>query len=214
MEAWFNDHIEAAFSNTSPVIPDEANALLNEAGLADVNGDGRGGLPDDAPVVFEIQVDNRWTDRVQVANRTTKTVADLGITANAHPVDWSPYNAALKQGSHRAVMSRPRAIQTDDDDFHPDRVGQSLHACQGMATRGLGALIDDYGQGSPPPHPGLDDGRCGRGQALHIAFSNPIYFHFDASPMDGCPTAEDGDVQLIFHSVSRTLVMFERLHQK
>ncbi|MFN3278093.1 MAG: ABC transporter substrate-binding protein [Paracoccus hibiscisoli] len=221
-EAWFNDAIDAQFSQYVTYDPDAANALLDEAGLLDINGDGRRQLPDGTPVAFGIQVVSGWTDWVQTAQMITANLADVGITATARPVDWSLYDAALKQGSYQASMSWSLAaadpIQTYNDYFHPDRVGQSWHAGHGMAAPELGALIYDYGQTTDEAArrailDRLMTFTCENMSFIPL-FSNPTWYQYNTSRIGGWPTAEDGDVQPVFYSIGRKLIVFERLYQK
>lgn len=221
-EAWFNDDLDAQFESLVTYDPDAANALLDQAGYLDSNGDGRRELPDGTPIGFDIHVVNGWTDWIQSAQIIAENLADIGITAQVRSVDWSVYDAALKEGTYDASMSWSLAavdpIQTYNDYYHPDRVGQSWHAGHGMASDDLGALIDAYGQTTDEAERRdiLDRLMSFTGETLPFIplFSNPTWYQYNSTRIGGWPTAEDPFVQPVFYSAGRKLIAFERLYQK
>lgn len=221
-ESWFNDGIDAQFEHLMTYDPAGANALLDAAGYLDANGDGFRQLPDGAPIAFDIHVVNGWTDWIQAAQIVAENFAEIGINAQVRTVDWSVYDAALKEGTYDASMSWSLAavdpIQTYNDYYHPNRVGSSWHAGHGMASEDLGALIDAYGTTTDEAERRaiLDELMLFTGENLPFIplFSNPTWYQFNASRIGGWPTAEDAFVQPVFYSVGRKLLVFERLYQK
>jgi len=221
-DAWFNEEIDAQFAHLMAYDPDGATALLDGAGYVDANGDGFRQLPDGTPIAFDIHVVNGWTDWIQAAQIVTENFADIGINAQVRTVDWSVYDAALKEGTYQASMSWSLAavdpIQTYNDYYHPDRVGLSWHAGHGMASADKGALIDAYGSTTDEGERRaiLDQLMTFTGENLPFIplFSNPTWYQFNSSRIGGWPSAEDPYVQPVFYSAGRKLLVFERLYQK
>jgi peptide/nickel transport system substrate-binding protein len=221
-EAFFNDEIDAEFEHLATYDPDAAAALLDAAGYVDANGDGFRQTPDGSPINFDIHVVNGWTDWIQAAQIVTENFADIGINAQVRTVDWSVYDAALKDGSYEMSMSWSLAavdpIQAYTDYFHPDRVGTSWHAGHGMASPELGALIDAYGTTTDEGERRdiLDQLMTFTGENLPFIplFSNPTWYQYNATRIGGWPTAEDPFVQPVFYSAGRKLLVFERLYQQ
>jgi peptide/nickel transport system substrate-binding protein len=218
----FNEDVNAKYAQYIAYDPDAANALLDEAGYADTDGDGFRENVDGSPIDFEIHVVNGWTDWVQSVQMVTEFLAEVGIKASTKTVDWSVYDSALKEGTYDASMNWSVAnvdpIQTYNEYFHPDRVGQSWHTNHGKASDEMGALIDEYGQTT-------DEARreeiltelmeyTGENMPFVPLFSNPTWYQYNATRIGGWPTAEDPRVQPVFYSIGRKLLTFEGLYQK
>ncbi len=217
-----NAEVEAQFAQYIAYDPDAAIALLDEAGYADVDGDGFRETPDGQPIDFDIHVVNGWTDWVQTVQMVTEYLAEVGIKANTRTVDWSVYDSALKEGTYDASINWSFVgvdpIQTYNDYFHPGRVGQSWHTNHGKASPEMGALIDEYGQTTDAARRAeiLTELMTYTGETMAFVplFSNPTWYQYNSERIGGWPTAENPTVQPVFYSIGRKLIMFEDLYQK
>lgn len=220
--AFMNDAVIADYAALAEYNPDEAMRLLDEAGFADTDGDGFRENPDGSPIDFDIHVVNGWTDWIQTVQMVTEFLADVGIKANVKTVDWSVYDAALKEGTYDASMNWSLAatdpIQAYQDYFHPARVGQSWHTGHGMASEEMGVLIDEYGQTTDETRRAeiLETLMRHSGDTLAFVplFNQATWFQYNATRIGGWPTAEDAYVQPSFYTNGRKLAVFERLYQK
>lgn len=218
----FNDEVNKKYDQFVAYDSDAANALLDEAGYADTDGDGFRENPDGSKIDFDINVVNGWTDWVQSVQMVTENLAEVGIKANTKTVDWSVYDSALKDGSYQASINWSVAnvnpIQAYNDYYHPDRVGQSWHANHGFASEEMGALIDEYGQTTDAARRGeiLATLMEYTGENLPFVplFSNPTWYQYNATRIGGWPTADNPIVQPVFYSNGRKLITFEGLYQK
>jgi peptide/nickel transport system substrate-binding protein len=222
-KTYFNDEVNAKYDYLAEYNPDAANALLDEAGYADVDGDGYRENPDGSPIDFGIHVVNGWTDWVQSVQMTTEYLADIGIKARTEAVDWSVYDSALKEGTYEAsinwsVTNNVDPILAYRDYFHPAREGQSWHTNHGKASAEMGALVDEYGQTADAERRSeilaeLMD-YTGEQLAFVPLFSNPTWYQYNATRVGGWPTEDNQTVQPVFYSAGRKLLVFEGLYAK
>jgi peptide/nickel transport system substrate-binding protein len=217
-----NAAVEAKYADFISYDPEAAMALLDAAGYVDVDGDGFRETPGGEPIDFDIHVVNGWTDWVQSVQMVTEYLAEVGIKANTRTVDWSVYDAALKEGTYDASINwsfvGTDPIQTYNDYFHPGRVGQSWHAGHGMASAEMGALIDEYGQTTDAARRAeiLATLMEYTGETMPFVplFSNPTWYQYSTARIGGWPTADNPTVQPVFYSIGRKLIMFEDLYLK
>ena len=219
----FNDDVNANYDYLAEYNPDAAMKLLDDAGYADVDGDGYRENPDGSAIDFDIHVVNGWTDWVQTVQMTTEYLAEVGIKANTRAVDWGVYDGALKDGSYEAsinwsVTNNVDPILAYRDYFHPAREGESWHTNHGKASADMGALVDEYGQTS-------DQARrdeilaslmeyTGENMAFVPLFSNPTWYQYNSTRVGGWPTADNQTVHPVFYSTGRKLLVFEGLYAK
>lgn len=87
---------EAANAGWTEYNVDEANRLLDEAGLAR-DGDWRTG-PDGKPMHYELNVVSGWSDWVQSCELMAGHLKEVGIEAVVTPYDYTPWLERLNKG--------------------------------------------------------------------------------------------------------------------
>lgn len=222
-KAHHNDEVNQKYDYLAEYNPEKAMQLLDEAGFKDTDGDGFLENPDGSPIDFEIQVVNGWTDWVQTVQMVSEYLAEIGIRATTRTVDWSVYDSALKDGSYDASINWSRTngedpIQAYRDYFYTSQQGRSWHTNHGISSESVDRLIDEY--------VAIDD-RARRDQILaelmeftasNLAFvplfSNPTWYQYNRTRIDGWPTEQDPFVQPVFYNAGTKLLVFERLYSK
>lgn len=81
-----------------------AATLLNQAGYTDRNGDGFRDLPNGQPFNITIMVPTGWTDWMIAADLIAGDLKDIGINAQASPIDYGAYWGYLNSGSFTALL--------------------------------------------------------------------------------------------------------------
>ncbi|EAR10813.1 ABC-type dipeptide transport system, periplasmic component [Reinekea sp. MED297] len=221
--AHFNDKVNKKYADLAEYNPDEAIKLLDKAGYKDVDGDGYRENPDGTEIDFDIHIVNGWTDVVQAVQMVTEYLADVGIKANTRTLEWSVYDAALKDGTYDmsfnwSVTNGQDPIQAYLNYYHPARVGEIWHANHGMASEELGALVDEYSR--------IDD-QDRREEILaelmtftaeNLPFvpvmSNATWFQYNTTRVDGFPSDDNPYVHPNFYNGGSKLLVFENLHAK
>lgn len=218
----FNDEVNKKYDYLAEYNPKAAKELLKEAGYKDTNRDGFLENPDGSEIEFEIQVVNGWTDWVQSVQMVTEYLADIGIRAKTKTVDWSVYDAALKEGTYQASINWSGTgvdpVVAYRLYYHTSQVGLSWHANHGYASEEMTALIDEYGQIS-------DDNRreeilaelmdyTGENLPFVPVFSNPTWYQYNSTRIAGWPSETNQTVQPVFYDNQRKLVVFEGLYAK
>lgn len=219
----FNDEVNAKYDYLAEYNPDKAMQLLDEAGYKDIDGDGFVENPDGSPIDFEIQVVNGWTDWVQTVQMVSEFLAEVGIKASTKTVDWSVYDTALKDGTYQASINWSRTngedpIQAYSDYYYTAKQGLSWHTNHGISSPEVDALIDEYSATS-------DETRrkqilaelmdfTGKNLPFIPLFSNPTWYQYNSTRIEGWPTEDNAFVQPVFYNGGNKLLVFEQLHAK
>lgn len=215
--------INSQYAYLAQYDPEAAKEILNKAGYKDVDGDGMRENPDGSRIEFNIDIVSGWTDAIQVVQIVTEYLAEVGIRAKTHSVDWSAYDRALKDGTYDAAYNWSATNQVSPisayrEYYHPSRVGQIWHAGHGMASAELGVIIDEYGR--------IDDAKRRKEildelmifTAQNLPFipvlSNATWYQYNTTRIDGFPSADNPYVHPVFYDGGRKLLIFENLHTK
>ena len=218
-----NDELNRKYEYLTEYNPNRALELLDEAGFKDIDGDGFLENPDGSTINFEIQVVNGWTDWVQTVQMVSEYLAEIGVRAKTRTVDWSVYDSSLKEGTYDVSINWSRTngedpIQAYRDYFYTAQQGRSWHTNHGVSSPAVDDLIDEY--------VAIDD-QVRRGEILKELmeftaerlpfiplFSNPTWYQFNRSRIEGWPSEQDPYVQPVFYNAGTKLLIFERLFSK
>lgn len=222
-KTYHNEELNQKYDYLAEYNPEEASRLLDEAGFKDIDGDGFLENPDGSPIDFEIQVVNGWTDWVQTVQMVSEYLAEVGIRATTRTVDWSVYDSALKEGTYDVSINWSRTngedpIQAYRDYFYSTQRGRSWHTNHGVGSESVDRLIDEYVATD-------DEGRrkqilselmefTAENLAFVPLFSNPTWYQYNRTRIDGWPTEQDPYVHPVFYNPGTKLLVFERLYAK
>jgi len=218
-----NDVVNARYDHLAEYNPEEAMALLEEAGFKDRDGDGFLENPDGSELNFEIIVVNGWTDWVQTVQMVSEYLAEVGIRAVTRTVDWSVYDASLKDGTYQAAISWSRTngedpIQAYRDYFYTPQQGRSWHTNHGISSERVDRLIEEYVSINKPTRRSEILADLMEFTAINLPFvplfSNPTWYQFNRTRIDGWPTERNNVVQPVFYNGGNKLLVFEQLFAK
>jgi peptide/nickel transport system substrate-binding protein len=150
-------------------------------------------------------------------------LAEVGIRATTRTVDWSVYDSALKEGTYDVSINWSRTngedpIQAYRDYFYTTQRGRSWHTNHGIGSESVDRLIDEYVATD-------DEGLrkqilselmefTAENLAFVPLFSNPTWYQYNRTRIDGWPTEQDPYVQPVFYNAGTKLLVFERLYAK
>ncbi len=97
---WYNDEAIAEHAPLGTYAPEEAQALLDESGYTDQDGDGWRDMPNGDPIAFKVQVVNGWTDWVTSVQMATEYLQDIGINAEVDTPDFGAWFSNLQAGTY------------------------------------------------------------------------------------------------------------------
>ncbi|EOD77898.1 Oligopeptide ABC transporter, periplasmic oligopeptide-binding protein OppA [Grimontia indica] len=217
-----NKDISAQYASLTEFNQDKAKALLDEAGVKDVDGDGYRDNPDGSKLEFNIEVVNGWTDWIQVVQMVTEFYDEIGIKSNVKTVDWAVYDSNLKQSNYDVAinwsMVATNPIIAYQEYFSSSRVGNSWHAGHGVNDPEIDALIDSFGQtGSPEEQKAILDKLqvfTAENMPFIPLFSNPTWFQYSTKKIDGWPTKENPYVQPVWYDGGKRVIILNNLHLK
>ncbi|CZF82622.1 Oligopeptide-binding protein AppA precursor [Grimontia celer] len=217
-----NKDISEKYASLTTFNQDKAKALLDEAGVKDVDGDGYRDNPDGSKLEFNIEVVNGWTDWIQVVQMVTEFYDEVGIKSNVKTVDWAVYDSNLKQSNYDVAinwsMVATNPIIAYQEYFSTSRVGNSWHAGHGVNDPEIDSLIDSFGQtGSPEEQKAiLDKLQVFTAENLPFIplFSNPTWFQYSTKKVDGWPTKENPYVQPVWYDGGKRVIILNNLHLK
>ena len=221
-EAYMDPAIYDEFGWLGQYDPDRARELLDANGYVDVDGDGMRELPDGSELNFDIRVVNGWTDWVQTVQMVTEYLAEIGIEANVNAVEWGVYDTSLKEGDYDAAINwsllSTHPIQTYKEYYHTSRIGQIWHASHGIHSERVDELIDNFGTLTNDADRDATISELQRFTAENMpfipVFSNPTWFQYSTSRVDGWPTPENPYVHPVFYTVGKKTLIFNNLYQK
>lgn len=217
-----NKGISKKYSDLTTYNPDEAKALLDEAGITDKNGDGFRDGKDGKTVEFDIEVVNGWTDWIQVVQMATEYFAEVGIKANVKTVDWAVYDKNLKQGNYKMSinwsMVATNPILAYQEYFSTSRIGKTWHAGHGVHSADIDALIDSFGKTGDKQEQQqiLDELQEFTAQKLPFIpmFSNPTWFQYRNEKIAGWPSENNPYVQPVWYDGGKRVIILNNLHLK
>ena len=221
-EAYMDEGIYEDYGWLGQYDPEKARALLDEAGYKDVDGDGMRELPDGSELSFDIRVVNGWTDWVQTVQMVTEYLGEVGIQANVNAVEWGVYDTSLKEGDYDAAinwsMLGTHPIQTYKEYFHTSRIGQTWHANHGVHSDRVDSLIDNFGTLTSEEDKNETLEELQRFTAENMpfvpVFSNPTWFQYSTSRVEGWPTEDNPYVHPVFYTVGKKTLVFNNLYKK
>jgi peptide/nickel transport system substrate-binding protein len=221
-EQYMDGSVQENYAYLTEYNPEAAAELLEEAGYKDVDGDGFVENPDGSPIEFNIRVVNGWTDWVQTVQMVTEYLEEIGVRSRVEAVDWGVYDGSLKQGNYEAAINwsllSVDPIQTYNEYFHTSRIGQIWHANHGIHAKKVDRWIDEYGQTDDEQRKQEILKELQKFTAENLPFislfSNPTWFQFNSTRVEGWPTAENPYVHPVWYDAGKRNILFNQLYSK
>lgn len=201
---------------------EKANALLDQAGLVDKNGDGYRDNADGSDISFDIEVVNGWTDWIQVVQMVTEYFDEVGIKANVKTVDWAVYDKNLKESNYTMSinwsMVATNPILAYQEYFSTSRIGKTWHAGHGVNSPEIDNLIDSFGKigNTQDQEEVISELQEYTAQNMPFIplFSNPTWFQYSTKKVVGWPSEQDPYVQPVWYDGGKRVIILNNLHLK
>lgn len=201
---------------------EKANALLDQAGLVDKNGDGYRDNADGSDISFDIEVVNGWTDWIQVVQMVTEYFDEVGIKANVKTVDWAVYDKNLKESNYTMSinwsMVATNPILAYQEYFSTSRIGKTWHAGHGVNSPEIDNLIDSFGKigNAQEQEEVISELQEYTAQNMPFIplFSNPTWFQYSTKKVVGWPSEQDPYVQPVWYDGGKRVIILNNLHLK
>ena len=201
---------------------EKANALLDQAGLVDKNGDGYRDNADGSDISFDIEVVNGWTDWIQVVQMVTEYFDEVGIKANVKTVDWAVYDKNLKESNYTMSinwsMVATNPILAYQEYFSTSRIGKTWHAGHGINSPEIDNLIDSFGKigNAQEQEEVISELQEYTAQNMPFIplFSNPTWFQYSTKKVVGWPSEQDPYVQPVWYDGGKRVIILNNLHLK
>lgn len=221
-EGWYNDEINEQYDWLNEYDPDRAIEILDEAGYADVDGDGYRENPDGSPIDFGIMVVNGWTDWVQSVQMVTEYLEDIGIRAKTRTVEWGQYDMAWKNQDFDAGILwggiGVSPLRFYEPLLHSRGKGISYEANHGFYSPELDALVESYSKTTDEAERRaiIDQMQEAVAQNLMIIplFSNPAWYQYSTKNFIGWPTEEDPYIFPKFYEPGARVILINHLYQR
>jgi peptide/nickel transport system substrate-binding protein len=217
-----DESVNATYSDITKFDPKKAAALLDQAGIVDRNGDGWRDTKDGKTFEFGIEVVNGWTDWIQTVQMVSEYFAEVGVKANVKTVDWSVYDANLKNSDYTMSinwsMVAANPILAYQEYFHTARVGQSWHAGHGVNDPRIDTLIESFGKTADATEQSEIISELQEFTAENLPFiplfSNPTWYQYSTKKFAGWPSEENPYVQPVFYDAGKRAIILNNLHLK
>ncbi|MGH2544695.1 MAG: ABC transporter substrate-binding protein, partial [Ardenticatenaceae bacterium] len=216
---WYNNEAIEEHAPLGTFAPDEATAILDEAGYVDQDGDGWRDMPDGSPIAFKIQVVNGWTDWVTAVQMTAEYFQDIGLNAEVDTPDFGAWFSNLQAGTYDVSIGWGSVNPTPWNYYH-----DALHSAM---------IIEDAAQGiswsrwnSPETDQLIDDFVATTDveeqqeiiNQLQVAvmenvpfiplFANPGWYEYNTTEFTGFPSEENNFARgMPFEGVAERLIV-------
>ncbi|WP_413283427.1 ABC transporter substrate-binding protein [Vibrio sp. MA40-2] len=217
---YISKEVTEKYANLTKYNPEKANALLDQVGLVDKDGDGFRDGKDGKNIAFDIEVVNGWTDWIQVAQMVTEYYEEVGIKAKVKTVDWAVYDSNLKQSNYKMSINwslvATNPILAYQEYFSSARIGKTWHAGHGVHSAAIDKLIESFGKTGDKAEQQaiLDQLQEYAAQNLPFIplFSNATWFQYNNKKIVGWPSEANPYVQPVWYDGGKRVIILNNLH--
>jgi peptide/nickel transport system substrate-binding protein len=217
-----DQNVNSKYGHLAQYDVDKAQALLDEAGIVDKDGDGYRDNKDGSEIAFDIEVVNGWTDWIQVVQMVTEYFDEVGIKANVKTVDWAVYDKNLKESNYTMSINwslvATHPILAYQEYFSTSRIGKTWHAGHGVNSPEIDNLIDSFGKIGDPVEQGKIISELQEYTADNMPFiplfSNATWFQYSTKNIVGWPSESDPYVQPVWYDGGKRVIILNNLHLK
>lgn len=217
-----DEKVNKEYRHLAQYNPKESKKLLDEAGIVDRNGDGWRDNKDGSTFEFDIDVVNGWTDWIQTVQMVTEYFAEVGVKSNINAVDWAVYDGNLKESKYD--MSISWSLVSSDpvlafkEYYDKDNVGVTYHVSHGLQSEEMNQLLDRASVTNDAAERQKIVSRMQEFTAQNVpfipVFSNPTWFQYNSTKIEGWPSAENPYVQPVWYDGGKRVIILNKLHLK
>lgn len=196
--SWVNPEVVEDFGQFTRYNIDAANALLDEAGYKDVNGDGFRDNPDGTSIAFNIIVPGSWTDWIDTVQIAIEGMNEVGINASMATPEEAVWSQNLISGNYDVAITSFSAAATPyypyQRAFTSAEEGKTRFTAQRWFNPEIEELLAEFAR-----TPNQDDQKIIMGKAQRIVaenlpllpiFNSATWYQYNTKRFSGWADAE------------------------
>ena len=149
-KAFANPAVDEQYGKYGKYDQDAGEALLDEAGYVDADGDGFRDNPDGTPIAIDIEVPNGWTDWIDAVQIAMETMKEAGLNVRMSTPEAAVWTSDLIAGKFsmtlNALASAANPYFPYRQSFNPDDFDKSRFAAPHWTDPELMDLLNSYTQ--------------------------------------------------------------------
>lgn len=197
--AWNNPEVEAQYGQYTDFNVEGAKALLEEAGYADVDGDGFLDTPSGEPIAFDIIVPNGWTDWVNTVQLAVEGLNELGINVSMQTPESPAWTDQLLTGDYEAAINSVTTGVTPhyffDQALHSRHIDHSRFQSARYSNPELDTALDSFNATTDDAvqHDIMDEIQMiiAEDMPLIWVFNNPLWYEYNTARFTGFYNADN-----------------------
>ncbi|WP_176085299.1 ABC transporter substrate-binding protein [Martelella sp. HB161492] len=149
-KSFLNPEVKAKYGKYTTFDQAGAEALLDQAGFVDADGDGFRDNPDGSKISFSLEIPNGWTDWIDAVQIAIETMQAAGLDVKMATPEAAVWTSDLIDGKYDMTLNALAAAASPYFPymraFNPDDIGKSRFAAQRWQSPELMAVLDEYKQ--------------------------------------------------------------------
>lgn len=196
---WTDPEVIAEFGRYTRYDPEGAEALLDEAGYVDANGDGYRDNPDGTPIAITLMVPNGWTDWIDAVTIASEAMQAAGIRVSMSTPEAAVWTADLIEGRYSMTMNALAAAASPwygyQRAFNPGDEGVSRFVAQRFFDDELTDLLARFTQTQDGDEQRTIMNRAQRIVAENLpllpVYNGPTFYQYNTSRFTGWADADN-----------------------
>ncbi|WP_338609621.1 ABC transporter substrate-binding protein [Pelagibacterium nitratireducens] len=196
---WNNPEVEVEYGQYTEFDIEGAQAILEEAGYADADGDGFIDSPSGEPIAFDIIVPNGWTDWVNTVQLAVEGLNALGINATMQTPESPAWTDQLIAGDYQAAINSVTTGVTPhyflDQALHSRHIGQSRFQSARYSNPELDEALDAFNTTIDPDEQQefMNEIQMLVAEDMPVVwvFDNPLWYEYNTTRFTGFFNADN-----------------------
>ncbi|MCQ8783731.1 ABC transporter substrate-binding protein [Mangrovibrevibacter kandeliae] len=208
-KSWSDPTVAEKFGTFGKYDVDAANALLDEAGYKDKDGDGFRDLPDGGKLAFSVIVPGSWTDWVDTVNIAIEGLQAAGLNAQIETPEEAVWASDLIDGKFDMAINSLSAAASP---YYPYKrafseadKGKTRFTAQRWFDPRVEELLGEFNATADPEkqHQAMNEAQAIVAEAMPMVpvFNNPNWYQYNTTRFTGWSTEENPFVN---PSISKT----------
>lgn len=198
-KSFANPEVETEFGKYGKFDLEAGQALLDEAGYVDADGDGFRDNPDGTPIAIDIEVPNGWTDWIDAVQIAMESMTEAGLNVKMSTPEATVWTQDLIEGKYsmtlNALASAANPYFPYIRSFNPDDFGKSRFTAPHWENQEVVDLLNQYTQVKDPAEQKaiMDKVQMIVAEAMPIipVYNSPSFYEYSTKRFTGWADAEN-----------------------
>lgn len=198
-KSFANPEVETEYGKYGKFDLEGGEALLDEAGYVDADGDGFRDNPDGTPIAIDIEVPNGWTDWIDAVQIAMESMKEAGLNVKMSTPEAAVWTQDLIEGKYsmtlNALASAANPYFPYIRSFNPDDFGKSRFTAPHWENAEVMDLLGQYTQIKDPAEQKtiMDKIQMIVAEAMPVipVYNSPSFYEYNTSRFTGWADADN-----------------------